>query len=44
MITLKKQVLMLHDRLIEVTGGSKGICDEGTHIMLVFLAIISHQK
>ena len=30
MITLtKEQVLMLHDRLIEVTGGSKGIRDEG---------------
>lgn len=30
MITLtKEQVLMLHDRLIEATGGSKGIRDEG---------------
>lgn len=30
MITLTKvQVLMLHDRLVEVTGGSKGIRDEG---------------
>ena len=25
----KEQVLLLHDRLIEVTGGSKGIRDEG---------------
>ena len=25
----KEQVLMLHDRLIEATGGSKGIRDEG---------------
>lgn len=30
MITLtKEQVLILHDRLIEVTGGSKGIRDDG---------------
>ena len=30
MITLtKEQVLMLHDQLIESTGGSKGIRDEG---------------
>lgn len=30
MITLtKEQVLMLHDQLIEATGGSKGIRDEG---------------
>lgn len=30
MITLsKKQVLMLHERLIKATGGSKGIRDEG---------------
>ena len=30
MITLtKEQVLMLHDRLIETTGGSRGIRDEG---------------
>lgn len=30
MITLsKKQVLMLHERLIKTTGGSKGIRDEG---------------
>ncbi len=30
MITLtKEQVLMLHERLIEATGGSKGIRDEG---------------
>ena len=30
MITLtKEQVLMLHERLIETTGGSKGIRDEG---------------
>lgn len=30
MITLTKgQVLMLHDQLIEATGGSKGIRDEG---------------
>lgn len=30
MITLSKgQVLMLHERLIEATGGSAGICDEG---------------
>lgn len=30
MITLtKEQVLMLHDRLVEVTGGSNGIRDEG---------------
>lgn len=30
MITLtKEQVLLLHDRLIEVTGGSKGIRSEG---------------
>ena len=30
MITLtKEQVLMLHGQLIEVTGGSKGIRDEG---------------
>ena len=30
MITLtKEQVLMLHDQLIESTGGSKGISDEG---------------
>lgn len=30
MITLtKEQVLMLHDRLIEATGGSMGIRDEG---------------
>lgn len=30
MITLtKEQVLMLHERLIEITGGSKGIRDEG---------------
>lgn len=30
MITLtKEQVLMLHDRLIEATGGSKGIRNEG---------------
>lgn len=28
-ILTKEQVLMLHDRLIEVTGGSKGIRDEG---------------
>lgn len=25
----KEQVLLLHDRLVEVTGGSKGIRDEG---------------
>lgn len=30
MITLtKKQVLMLHERLIETTGGSQGVRDEG---------------
>ena len=30
MITLtKEQVLMIHDQLIEATGGSKGIRDEG---------------
>ena len=30
MITLtKEQVLMLHDQLIEATGGSKGIRDQG---------------
>lgn len=30
MITLsKEQVLMLHERLIEATGGRKGIRDEG---------------
>lgn len=28
-ILTKEQVLMLHDRLIDVTGGSKGIRDEG---------------
>lgn len=28
-ILTKEQVLMLHDRLVEVTGGSKGIRDEG---------------
>lgn len=28
-ILSKEQVLMLHERLIEVTGGSKGIRDEG---------------
>lgn len=43
----KEQVLMLHDRLIKTTGGSRGIRDEemldgnkrlGVHTMLVFLA------
>ena len=28
-ILSKEQVLMLHERLIEATGGSKGIRDEG---------------
>lgn len=28
-ILTKEQVLMLHDRLIEATGGRKGIRDEG---------------
>lgn len=28
-ILSKEQVLMLHERLIETTGGSKGIRDEG---------------
>lgn len=28
-ILSKKQVLMLHERLIEATGGSTGIRDEG---------------
>lgn len=29
MVLDKKQVMMLHERLIETTGGSKGIRDEG---------------
>lgn len=28
-VLTKEQILMLHDRLIEATGGSKGIRDEG---------------
>lgn len=36
----KEQVLMLHEQLIEATGGSKGIRDEG---MLVFLALNGYE-
>lgn len=48
----KEQVLLLHKHLIESTGGSEGVRDEGmldgnkrlgAHVMLVFLALNGYE-